>query len=204
MPLLCTPGHRLTWVFYEVGLTNMGQGKRQFGTPLFAGLLFALTIVGAAGSADAQSPVYELCIEYSPLKAGAVTPGTGTHRYRPNSVVTLSADPQPGYQFAYWIGDVSNPKTPSTTVRLDTSKIVVAVFKPTLMEEAEPKITIGGGGGGGSLVPTKVDLTSPSFSISGGGGARKVATPVPVIVTPEPATIFLLGLGTFALRRKRR
>lgn len=177
----------------------MREGKLQLGA-----LLLALMIVGAAGSACAQSPAYELCIEYSPLKAGAVTPDTGTHRYQPNSVITLSADPQPGYQFAYWIGDVSNPKAPSTTVRLDTSKIVVAVFKPTPIEETDRKITIGRGGGG-SLVPTKADLTSPSFSISGGGGAvRKVAVPVPVIVTPEPATIFLLALGTFALRRKRR
>jgi Divergent InlB B-repeat domain/PEP-CTERM motif len=185
----------------------MREGKRQLGTPLFVGLLFALTIVGVTSPAQAQASGYELCVEYSPARAGTVTPDSGTHHFSANTVVTLSAEPQPGYQFAYWIGDVSNPKTPSTTVRLDTSKIVVAVFKPTLAEETEPKISIGGGGGGGgSLVPMKVDLSTPGFSIAGGsgGGTRKVARPVPVIVTPEPATVFLLGLGTFALRRKRR
>ncbi len=190
----------------------MREGKRQLGTPLFVGLVLALTAAGAGGPAPAhaQASACELCVEYSPARAGAVTPDTGTHHFSANTVVTLSAEPQPGYQFAYWIGDVSNPKTPSTTVRLDTSKIVVAVFKPTLAEETEPKISIGGGGGGGggSLVPMKADLGTPGFSIAGGsaggGGARKVAVPVPVIVTPEPATVFLLGLGTFALRRKRR
>jgi hypothetical protein len=183
----------------------MREGKRQFAAPLFVCLVLTLTIVGIASPARAQSPACELCIEHSPARAGTITPDTGTHRYQSNSVVALSADPQPGYQFAYWIGDVSNPKTPSTTVRLDTSKIVVAVFKPVVMEETEPKIALGGGGGGGSLVPTKADLTSPSFSISGGGaggGVRKV--PVPVVVTPEPATIVLFGLGSFVLRRRRR
>jgi len=184
----------------------MRQGKLQLGAPLFVGLLLALTIVGVTSPAGAQASAYELCIEYSPARAGTVSPDTGTHRFSANTVVALSAEPQPGYQFAYWIGDVSNPKTPSTTVRLDTSKIVVAVFKPAPMEEIEPKISIGGGGGGGSLVPTKVDLRNSGFSLSGGGGGgtRKVAVPVPVIVTPEPATILLLGLGTLVLRQKHR
>jgi hypothetical protein len=186
----------------------MRREKRQFGVPLFAGLVVALIASGAVGPAYAQASGYELCVEYSPARAGTVTPDAGTHRFGPNTVVTLSAEPREGYRFAYWIGDVSNAKTPSTTVRLDTSKIVVAVFKPTPMEETEPKISLGsgGGGGGGTLVPSKVDLSSPSFSIAGGsgGGTRKVAVPVPVVVTPEPATILLLGLGTVALRRRRR
>ena len=136
-------------------------------------------------------------------RPAASRPIPAPHRYRPNSVVTLSAEPQPGYQFAYWIGDVSNPKTPNTTVRLDTSKIVVAVFKPALIEEPEPRIAFGGGGGGGgALIPTKVDLSTPNVSISG-GGTRKIVVPVP-IHTPEPATALLLAFGTLALRRRSR
>jgi len=184
----------------------MKREKRQLGVPLLAGLVVALTAIGAVGPARAQAAGYELCVEYSPARAGTVMPDAGTHRFGFNTVVTLSAEPREGYRFAYWIGDVSDAKTPSTTVRLDTSKIVVAVFKPAPTEEIEPKISLGSGGGGGTLVPAKVDISSPSFSISGGSGSgtRKVAVPVPVMVTPEPATILLLGLGTLALRRRRR
>lgn len=184
----------------------MRRSKRQFVTLLWVSLVFALSAFGPAGSAVAQDSACELCVEHSPAKAGRVTPDTGTYRYQPNSVVTLSAEPQPGYQFAYWIGDVSNPKTPSTTVRLDTSKIVVAVFKPVLIED-EPRIAFGGGGGGGgALVPTRVDLSSPNVHIGGGnagGGTKRIVVPVP-IHTPEPATALLLAFGALALRRRSR
>jgi len=184
----------------------MGWEKRQLGVPLIQTLVVALIAMGAARPVCAQASGYDLCIEYSPARAGTVKPDMGTHRFGPDTVVTLSAQPQPGFQFAYWIGDVSAPKNPSTTVRLDTSKIVVAVFKPIAAEETQPEILVGGGGGGGALVPAKVDLSTPSFSIAGGsgGGVRRVAVPVPVVVTPEPATILLLGLGTLALRRRKR
>jgi len=184
----------------------MKRRKVQLAGPLLLGWLAALMVVSVGSPACAQASGYELCVEHSPAQAGRVTPGTGTHHFSPNAVVTLSAEPQPGYEFAYWIGDVDQPKSPSTTVRVDTSKIVVAVFKPTLIDQTDPKITLGGGGGGGgALVPTKVDMSGPAFSISGGGGGgRKVAVPVPVIVTPEPATILLLGSGALVLRRRRR
>ncbi|MBN2131214.1 MAG: PEP-CTERM sorting domain-containing protein [Sedimentisphaerales bacterium] len=175
---------------------------------LVIGLLPAATVVHAAEAEQAEVTAYELCIEHSPIKAGTVTPKVGMHRFSANSVVTLSADPQPGYQFAYWIGDVSDPKSKQTTVRVDAAKIVVAVFRSAQDDGMERKLSLGGGGGGPTrLVPSLVDLQGPGFSISGGGGTTKtVAVPivVPSVPTPEPTTILLLGLGALALRRKRQ
>lgn len=176
-------------------------------------LVLALLAPSGVATVHANSADYELYIENSPVKAGTVTPNTGTHRFSANSVVALSAYAEPGYEFAYWIGDVSDPKAKSTTVQVNTSKIIVAVFKPVYDEEMEERISIGGGGGtgrgqAGVLAPMRVDLRSPGFSISGGGGGDVKRVPVPVstqvVVTPEPATILLVGLGAVALRRRRR
>jgi hypothetical protein len=173
---------------------------------LVLGLLPAAPAVRAAGPQQVEASAYELCIEHSPARAGTVTPNVGTHRFTANSVVTLSAVPQPGYRFAYWVGDVSDPDSEQTTVRVDTPKMVVAVFRSVREEKLDRKISLGGGGGGPSkLTPLLVDLKTPGFSVSG-GGIREVAVPkpVPVVVTPEPTTILLLGLGAVAWRRKRR
>jgi len=156
-------------------------------------------------SGDPDTSAYELCIEQSPAKAGKVSPDSGTHRFSANSVVALSAEPQRGYQFAYWLGDVADPKSQRTTVQVNAPKIIVAVFRPADEDPFEKDITGGGGGGGGgTLLPTAMDLSSPGWSPSGGGGTPKTRTVfVPVIVTPEPATVILFGLGTLALRRRR-
>jgi hypothetical protein len=153
-------------------------------------------VVGASG----QTPAYDLCIEQSPTAAGTVTPNSGTHRFSADSVVVLSAEPQPGYQFAYWIGDVADPAAQRTTVRVNSPKVVVAVFRPA--EDGLDEIRLGGGGGGG-LTATSIELGSPGWSTGGGGKAETRTVIVPVVQTPEPATIILLGLGTLVLRRRR-
>lgn len=146
---------------------------------------------------------YELCIEQSPAKAGKVTPDSGTYRFSANTVVALSAEPQPGYRFVYWLGDVADPGSKHTTVQVNETKIVVAVFQPEEKDPVEEKFHLGGGGGG-SLVPTAVDLRTPGCSPAGGGKSKTNTVIVPVIVTPEPTTILLVALGTLALRRRRR
>lgn len=171
-------------------------------------VLSALPAFCAAAPPQFAPAAYELCIEHSPIKAGTVNPKVGTHRYSADSVVTLSANPQPGYQFAYWIGDVSDPKSNQTTVRLDAAKIVVAVFRSVQQDGMERKVSLGGGGGGpAKLLPARIDLNDPGFSVSGGGGGTRpvpVPVPVPVVPTPEPTTIVLFALGGLALRHTRR
>lgn len=157
-------------------------------------------------SAGPDTSSYELCIEQSPVKAGKVSPGSGTHRFSANTVVALSAEPQRGYQFAYWLGDVADPRSQRTIVHVNTPKIIVAVFRPADEDPFEKSISGGGGGGGGgTLLPTTTDLSIPGWSASGGGGKSRTQTVfVPVVATPEPATIILFGLGALALRRRTR
>jgi hypothetical protein len=167
-------------------------------------LVLALGLPHLAARASGETPAYDLCIEQSPTAAGTVTPNSGTHRFWADSVVVLSAAPQPGYQFAYWIGDVADPASQRTTVRVNAPKVVVAVFRPA-DEDGFDEVRIGGGGGGGGgLLPTSMNLGSPGWSAGGGGKSETRTIIVPVIQTPEPATIILLGLGTLVLRRRIR
>lgn len=163
-------------------------------------LISAALALGLAVGASAESPHFDLCIEQSPAKAGTVTPDSGTHRFAANSVVTLSAEPQTGYQFAYWLGDVADPASQSTVVQVNSSKVIVAVFKP--IEDDSLENTLGGGGGGSSLVPTLVAFSSSGFSACS-GSQTDTHTAAP-IHTPEPTTLGLLALGALALRRIQR
>jgi hypothetical protein len=146
---------------------------------------------------------YELCIEQSPAQAGKLSPDSGTHRFSADAVVVLSAEPEPGYQFACWLGDVADPKSQRTTVRVSSSKMVVAVFHPAEADYPKEVLIGGGGGGRSSTVATRIDLSTPGWSIGGGGKVKSEVITVPVPV-PEPATILLLGLGAVALRRRLR
>jgi hypothetical protein len=173
----------------------------------------AVLALGLAGHSYGQMPpgagtsAYELCIDQSPAQAGKLSPDSGTHRFHADAVVVLSAEPQPGYQFAYWLGDVADPKAQRTTVQVNSPKVVVAVFQPATTDYPKQEFLGGGGGGGkgGGAVTARVDLSAPGWSPSGGGRSHteKIPVPVPVPVpVPEPATIILLGLGALALRRK--
>jgi len=147
-------------------------------------------------------PAYELWLDQSPAQAGKLSPDSGTHRFAADEVVVLSAEPQPGYQFAYWLGDVADPKSQRTTVHVNSSKVIVAIFQPADDDPSKEVLLEGGGGGGGGLFPTRIDLSMPGYSLAGGGKGQSKLVPVPVPI-PEPATVLLLGLGALALRRRR-
>lgn len=160
------------------------------------------------------SPNVELILEQSPSDAGRITPGTGIHRFIPNTQIEISAIPQKGFQFAYWLGDVSDPTASTTKVHLDDSKAVIAVYEPMFPVPGDDEnIRINGGGtggggiGGGGLRPSYADFFSVPFSAPGGsiGGGQSVTYQViasePV---PEPTTISILGLGSLALVKSRR
>ena len=171
-------------------------------------LAAAVLALGLAARGYGQTAAYELCLEESPAQAGKLVPDSGTHRFSADAVVVLSAEPQPGYQFAYWLGDVADPKAQRTTVQVNSSKVVIAVFQPANRDTPREILVGGGGGGGGGAVPTRIDLSTPGWSLAGGGGKidpKVISVPVPVPVpVPEPATVLLLSLGALVLRKSRR
>ncbi len=185
------------------------------GGPPFVGwrrLISAIAIIVGWLFAPAycQTPDVALLLQQTPAKGGAITPIAGVYHFKLNSEVTLTAVPKPGYQFIYWLGDVSDPAATNTIVYLDKPKIIIAVFEQSkygvlAAEEGLP----GGGGGGGSGLVTTVANYGQTGGISGGGGGGgtpKISKSVyskGTEVIPEPATGVLLVLGSlFAFTRR--
>lgn len=174
------------------------------------GLILAAAIVAcglfAPGHCHAQDVV--LLLNQTPAKAGKINPVAGVYHFKPGSQVTLTANPKPGYQFAHWLGDVSDATATSTVVHLNKPKVVVAVFEQAEFG-ARDILSGGGGGGGGGLMPTPTNFY-PQGGISaggGGGGGQPSGNNKTTPEVPEPATGVLLVMGSlfaFARRRTRR
>ncbi len=175
------------------------------------GLISAIAIIVCWFFAPAycQTPDVALLLQQTPSKGGAITPTAGVHHFELNSEITLTAEPKPGYQFLYWLGDVSDPAATKTIVYLDKPKIVIAIFEQTengtLVEEVG--LSLGGGGAGGSgLVNTVANFGYTGGMSSGAGGrakSPKVVYVKNIEAIPEPATCVLLVLGSlFAFARR--
>jgi hypothetical protein len=169
---------------------------------------------------------YCLLIEQSPVDAGKITPQSGIYNAELDEVVVLRAIARPGYQFAYWLGDVTDPTTNETTIIMDSPKIVMAVFERSKFDlpiEGGIISGIGSGGlrgvpdfrprrgggasAGGSNVPPRIEPPEPPEPL--GNEFPVPAEPFPVPENdneeiPEPATVILLGLGVVPLVVRRR
>lgn len=190
-------------------------------TVTFVLLVVVCAIVAPAYSQQDQTA---LVLQQTPRQGGTVTPEPGVHYFALNAEVTLTAVPKPGYQFVFWLGQVSNPKANSTTVYFDSPKIVIAVFERAEYEFlAEQEVTdwLSGGGligrgpdyaraagpGGGGRRPQKRYFTNGNGYHENGNGDEEEPDEFPVPEVPEPATVVLLGLGgslIFAGRRRKR
>lgn len=87
-----------------------------------------------------------------------------------NTVVSLTASPNPGWTFLQWLGDAAGTN-PTTTVLMTRSKAVEAVFGTTLRTTAA---------GGGSVV------------LNPGGGLYPFGTAVQIIAVPQTGSAFEL------------
>ena len=174
-------------------------------------LVFIITC-GFSASSYSQTKSVTLMLKQSPVSGGAVNPDTGVHHYAPDSEITLTANPKPGYRFVRWLGDVSDPAANSTIVHLDEPKVVIAVFGQ--VEDGNPQLnkTVPIGGGGSQLTTTAVDFYQGADVSYAGGvkqktqSTKKTKDKTTDIVVPEPATGVLLLLGgllTMARRKQR-
>ena len=199
---------------------------------IFAGcqklILVAFLALFGCGFADlayCQTGGPVLLLQQLPADGGIITPDTGIHHLELNSSVTLTAIPKPGYQFVYWLGDVSEPTLNRTTAYLNAPKIIVAVFEKAEFE-LEGLVEIGQGipgRFGGVMRASGGDYSRRGYS--GGGGRRpSVRERAPVTVNrpttkspepplpppeipvpiPEPATCVLLAVGSYLALAKRR
>ncbi|MCK4752738.1 MAG: PEP-CTERM sorting domain-containing protein [Planctomycetes bacterium] len=176
-------------------------------------LIFTVVISALAGRACSQTNTSVLLLQQTPANGGEVAPGVGVHHFDIGSRVTLTAIPQPGYQFVYWIGDVSNPTANNTIVNLDTPKIIIAVFEEVEYEylprhenelwsfsgiihnSAVDYKRQGRGGMSGTKLRKPMQYEEPEYP-------EYQEFPIPV---PEPMTAVLFGLGSLlALRSKSR
>lgn len=180
-------------------------------------------------TAQAANDGYALLVQSSPPDGGVVSPGMGVLKMSIGQTVSLSATPKKGYRFLYWLGDVSSTTGTDTTVSIDSPKLIVAVFAREDFDEELPGIgVIEGqyGGGGGRFInpirsPGSVNPAPPVFDFPSlpeqpqdqdadddipVPGDNNDDIPVPGDnEIPEPATVFLMGLGsTILLRRKRK
>lgn len=165
---------------------------------------------------SAQASVQEngtaLMLEATPAEGGSLNIPTGVHTYDIYSDVMLKATPKPGYQFVCWLGSVSNATASSTTVFLNSPKMVIAVFERNQFETtgAEAEGYLGGGGeGGGGMVPSAglsdSSLEEADIKIKQNSLHYNNPTPTsPPVPTPEPATVTLFFTGFLMLVNRRK
>ena len=193
------------------------------------GLWLAVLLLGAAGAAfaDTDENGYAVLIEQSPIHAGTVNPGLGVHKIPVGATITLAAMPKPGYRFLYWVGDVSNPASMATDVRVDAPKIVIAVYERDEFEiplEVSRQMPAGYPQGGAVSSPTAIgggtammefypeqeygytSYTWPDEEINDpfpvpGDSTNDIPVPDDNPI-PEPTTVCLLCAGAVLLRFK--
>jgi hypothetical protein len=174
---------------------------------LLLGIVLTMPVLAADESG------YALLLQSSPAHGGKVIPGNGVYKMQIGQDVPLIAVPEKGYRFLYWIGDVGQTDITSTTVRMDSPKLIVAVFERDKFEDMEPVLLEASGEATGGMVASPNPLTGTSSIWDTNLITEPTPTPtetkdeflVPGEKTvPEPMTLLLFGMGSVVLMRVRR
>ncbi|MGE3310188.1 MAG: SdrD B-like domain-containing protein [Limisphaerales bacterium] len=93
---------------------------------------YSLRVSGVGGSTtrDAITVSTEYHLTISVLRGGSVTADPARETYTPGTTVTLTAIPEPGYDFGGWSGDIDGSANP-TSIVLNGHRQVEALFFPT-------------------------------------------------------------------------
>ncbi len=120
-----------------------------------------------------------LTMAVSPVGAGTTSPAVGgPYTKNLNEVVAISATPEAGYAFSHWTvsagSAAADPNAASTTVAMDQSKTVTAVFVSL------PELTM-------AVSPVGAGTTSPAV---GGPYTKNLNEVVAISATPEAGYAF--------------
>ncbi|MFZ1130745.1 MAG: choice-of-anchor D domain-containing protein [Terriglobales bacterium] len=85
---------------------------------------------------------YLLTTAANPTNGGTVAPASGTY-YAPNTIVNLSATPNPNYAFSNWTGNVANANSASTTVTMTGPQSVTANFVAASLTVSPASVNFG-------------------------------------------------------------
>ena len=91
---------------------------------------------------------HTLTMWLNPPMTGSTMPAVGYHDYTEGTIVNISAIPAPGYRFVQWSGNVSNSRSASTTVIINSNKTVTAHFETLSTTQHALSIIVSPSGGG--------------------------------------------------------
>jgi len=77
------------------------------------------------------APIVTYTLTVDPSEGGTIDIDPLLNSYEPGDEVTLTANPETGYEFDGWSGDLSGTE-PSATITMDSNKEIIASFIPSM------------------------------------------------------------------------